>query len=464
MTVTVDYTPRPKQALFHRSDAVECLFGGAKSPGKSCALTMEAVAYALEYPGSMPYLFRSTYDDLEANLIQEFLKRVPKEIYDYNNSQHEAYLHNGSTIKFRYIGNLTDAYRYNGRSIPWIGVDELTEHTEQAIQILLSCNRTADRFPVRFRATANPGNKGHKWVARRYVHATAYGKKTYNDAVTGNKIEFIPATVYDGVLIERDPAYVKRLENLPESEKQAYLYGNWDIFEGQFFSDFGLHNRETPFVIDEQDDNSRIIGSLDHGIAHYTSFGLAYLDPDGIIHRIFTYKANGGTTKHHAEAIADAIEACRFSRHTYPSDIFYDYSMETKHALNEHNYRSDLDEYMDVFKTRLGGKQVSWIPANKRKVDGCHSMRLVFSASAGTPIFRYFDGLNDDLVGGLSDVMVDKLNPEMYAKMEGDDVADECRYMVMGALVKMSGYQTHRPSDRVMAARREPLTTWKGLS
>ena len=88
----VDYTPKPKQELFHKSSAAECFFGGAKSPGKSCALTMEAVAYALEHPGSKPYLFRSTFDDLKANLIDEFLKRVPKEIYTYNGSDHEYYI------------------------------------------------------------------------------------------------------------------------------------------------------------------------------------------------------------------------------------------------------------------------------------------------------------------------------------------------------------------------------------
>jgi hypothetical protein len=431
-TVIGDYTPRPKQALFHKSSATECLFGGAKSPGKSCALTMEAVAYALQYPGTKPYLFRSTFDDLDANLI-----------------------HNGSTIKFRYIRNLVDAYRYNGRSIPWIGVDELTEHTEQAIQILLSCNRTADRVPVRFRATANPGNKGHKWVCARYVTPTDHGNKTYNDPITGNLIQFIPATVYDGVLVERDPAYVKRLENLPETEKQAYLYGNWDIFEGQFFSgDFGLHNKEAPFEIPEQVGTDRIIGSLDHGIAHYTSFGLAYLSPDGAMHRFFTYKANGGTTRGHAEAIVDAIESCRYSRHMYPSEIYYDYAMDTRHALNESNFRCDLDEYRDAFASRMEGKATQFIPANKRKVDGCHAMRQVFNGGNGVPLFRYFDGLNDDFVEGINDVLTDKLNPEMYAKMDGDDVADECRYLVMGALRKQESLKmaTRKAVQDVLAS------------
>ena len=38
--------------------------------------------------------------------------------------------------------------------------------------------------------------------------------------------------------MRNDPNYVRRLENLPEHEKQAFLYGNWDIFEGRFFGEW----------------------------------------------------------------------------------------------------------------------------------------------------------------------------------------------------------------------------------
>jgi len=45
--------------------------------------------------------------------------------------------------------------------------------------------------------------------------------------------------IYDNpVLIARDPGYLKRLEALPEAKKQALLFGNWDIFEGQFFEEW----------------------------------------------------------------------------------------------------------------------------------------------------------------------------------------------------------------------------------
>ena len=66
---------------------------------------MECLAYGLEYPGANMYIFRETYDDLEANIIREFKEKVPNELYTYNESKHQATLINGTSVKFRYIRN-----------------------------------------------------------------------------------------------------------------------------------------------------------------------------------------------------------------------------------------------------------------------------------------------------------------------------------------------------------------------
>lgn len=274
MRVKVDYLPNEKQCRFHVSDADEAVYGGAKGGGKSCALVMECYAYCLEYPGASAYLFRETYDDLEANLVKEWKAKVPKETYVYGESKHIATLANGSTVHFRYISNDDDAEGYQGRSIDFIGVDELTKHSEKAVQILLSCLRSPKGFPTRFRATCNPGGKGHTWVKRRYVEGTERGRKTYTDKVSGNTIEYIPATVYDNtVLMKNDPKYVRRLENLPENERKAFLLGDWDIFEGQYFEEYryDVHTCE-PFPIPK---NWRIYRSMDYGLDCFAMLWIA---------------------------------------------------------------------------------------------------------------------------------------------------------------------------------------------
>lgn len=251
MKVNVKYTPNSRQALFHACGADEVVYGGAKGGGKSCALVIEAAAWGYEHPGADMYIFRESYDDLEANIIKEFKAKIPKELYAYSETKHIATLRNGTTINFRYISNETDAEGYQGRSMDWIGVDELTKHSQRAVQILLSCLRSPKGFRPLFRATCNPGGIGHTWVKERYINPTRKGEATYKDGVTENSIAFIPATVYDNdIIMKNDPAYVRRLENLPDNEKRAYLFGDWDIFEGQYFAEF---RREihvwTPFDI-----------------------------------------------------------------------------------------------------------------------------------------------------------------------------------------------------------------------
>lgn len=238
-TIAVAYQPNARQAVFHRCGADEAVYGGARGGGKSCALVMEALAYGLEHPGAIIYLFRETYDDLEANLIREWLDKVPEALYQYKSGNHTAKMVNGSEVFFRYCTGEEDAAGYQGRSIDFIGIDELTKHTQRTIQLLLACLRSPKGFKPKFRGTCNPGGIGHSWVKDRYVAGTHKGEREYIDESCGSSIAFIPALVYDNeVLMKMDPKYVRRLENLPEKEKKAFLYGDWDIFEGQYFSEW----------------------------------------------------------------------------------------------------------------------------------------------------------------------------------------------------------------------------------
>lgn len=274
--IELNYTPNKKQQLFHASTADEVFYGGAKGGGKSCSLVIEAFLYGTEHAGASIYLFRETYDDLEANLIKEWKDKIPREAqaHEFNNGGHYATLTNGSVIKFRYIRNLIDAESYIGRSMDFIGVDELTRHERKAIQVLLSCLRSPKGFPPVFKGTGNPGGIGHTFVKQDFIEATEYGRKIYLDPITGNKRQFIPATVYDNdVLMKNDPAYVRRLENLPENERKAFLHGDWDIFEGQFFAEFrhSIHVTE-PFEIPRSWDRYFV---LDYGLDMLAGYWIA---------------------------------------------------------------------------------------------------------------------------------------------------------------------------------------------
>ena len=288
-TVDVPYVPNKRQYDFHACGADEVVYGGARGGGKSTALIMEAMAYGLENAGATMYLFRETYKDLEEVLIKEWKKRVPRELYSYHGTDRVVTLLNGTQIYFRFVRTKSDAESYNGRSMDWLGIDELTHHDEETLQILLSCVRSAEGFPTRFRGTCNPGGIGHKFVKDRYVDPTKKGKKHYTDPVTGNTIAFIPATVYDNTaLMEFDPAYARRLENLPPKRRAAWLHGDWDSYDGQAFEEFDpdIHVVK-PFDIPEH--WYRWMG-VDNGYTDPFAFYWGAVDERGIvyIYREFT--------------------------------------------------------------------------------------------------------------------------------------------------------------------------------
>lgn len=276
---------------------------------------MEALAYGLENAGAEMYIFRETYDDLEANIIREWKAKVPKQLYTYHESKHVATLINGTTVKFRYIRNFADAEGYQGRSMDWIGVDELTKHLKDTIRVLLSCLRSPKGFKPTFRGTCNPGGIGHAWVKEEYIDATGYGDHVTICPVTGNVRQFIPAKVYDNtVLMENDPNYVKRLENLPEAEKKAFLHGDWDIFEGQYFGSFKREIHVVrPFEIPSY---WALFRSMDYGL-DMCSVGWWAVDDSGKAYRYKEMHEPNLNLTQAAKAILDRTNALEEDRILY---------------------------------------------------------------------------------------------------------------------------------------------------
>ena len=154
--------------MFHESGEDDVLYGGAKGGGKSCALVQECVAWGYEHPGANMYIFRETYDALEQNIIKEFKEKIPPELYKYNEGKHTARLLNQTVINFRYVANEDDATKYQGVSMDWLGIDELTKHTEKTVQILRSCLRST-KYKPKFRATCNPGGR-RACMGKRHLH------------------------------------------------------------------------------------------------------------------------------------------------------------------------------------------------------------------------------------------------------------------------------------------------------
>ena len=237
----MDISITKKQQKFINSEAFETLFGGAAGGGKSYGQLVDALLYALKYKKSKQIIFRSTFADLEKSLIRVSLEIYPLSIADYNSSKHTWKFQNGSIIDFGYIQYEKDVYQYQSAEYDVIRFDELTHFTEFMYTYMISRCRGANPYPKRIKSSTNPGGVGHVWVKERFIDIGEPNTVHTCKLETGEEVTriFIPSLVTDNkFMLDYDPDYIKRLDALPEKERKALKYGDWDIYDGMFFPEF----------------------------------------------------------------------------------------------------------------------------------------------------------------------------------------------------------------------------------
>lgn len=224
--------PNERQRLFFASRTRFTAYGGARGGGKSWALRRKLVAMCLRYSGIRCLLIRRTYDELKSNHVIPFLREYGA-LMEYSEGNKSLNFSNGSKIFLGYCSCDRDVLRYQGQEYDVIAVDEATQLSEYQFSIFKACLRGVENFPRRMYLTCNPGGIGHAWVKRLFVDRDFRSNEDPYD------YSFIPAQVFDNeVLCRADPNYVGALESLPPKLRDAWLYGKWDVFEGQFFTEF----------------------------------------------------------------------------------------------------------------------------------------------------------------------------------------------------------------------------------
>lgn len=224
--------PQEKQKLFFLARERFVCYGGARGGGKSWCVRTKAALLAFRYAGIRMLILRRTFPELRENHMLP-MQALLRDAAVWREADKSFQFPNGSRIVFGYCASEADVGQYQGQEYDVIFIDEATHFTEYQFATLTACLRGANDFPRRMYLTCNPGGVGHAWVKRLFIDRDFRRDERAEDYV------FIPARVTDNrILMEKDPGYVQMLNNLPDGLREAWRDGSWDVFLGQFLTEW----------------------------------------------------------------------------------------------------------------------------------------------------------------------------------------------------------------------------------
>ena len=444
---SADYLPQPKQLLFHaaaracdRPDGPDQIgFGGARGPGKShAAFAQLALDDCRRQPGLKALYVRKIgkqakeqFDDLRRVVLRR--KPVP---HNYDRSTGTLRLWNNSQILIGNFRSEADIDKYLGLEYDVIVVEETTSLTEAKYQALRDSNRTSKDWRPRIYTTTNPGNIGHAWYRRRFIEPHRHQGETFT--------RFIPATVYDNLHI--DAGYRRKLEENVGWKRRAYLYGDWEIAAGQYFTTFD-HNLHVlqPFSLPA---SWWTWLAFDYGYSHPTVVLLLAEDGDGNVYVIDEHVQAGWLPARHADALRAMLD-----RHGVGHEVL----TEVPAGLDVFSKTGELtiaDQYADA--------GVYLVPADIDRINGAAELATLLgdAETERPPKLRIFSRCHR-LIETIPLLQHDPKRPEDVLKVDvdeegwgGDDAYDALRYGIMTRTRRALSVWSLPPPDPIEVADR----------
>lgn len=288
--------PNGKQKMALEAQQRYVGYGGARGGGKSWFVRWKATLLCLQYPGIKILITRRTLRELLNNHIVP-LGKMLKGIARYNKADKRFLFPNGSSIWFGYCASDGDLGQYQGAEYDVWFADEAGQFLEEWLTQIDACVRGVNGFPKRTYYTLNPGGPGHGYFKRLFID------RRFTEDEHPEDYAFIQALCTDNsVLMEQQPEYMRSLQKLPPKIREAWLYGKWDVYEGQFFEDFAdrpehYGDRQWSHVIDpfEIPGGWKVYRSFDWGYNKPFSCGWWAVDYDGVVYRILELYGCTGT-------------------------------------------------------------------------------------------------------------------------------------------------------------------------
>ena len=247
-------------------------YGGAAGGGKTDALLALCILVCIQWAGAQVAFFRRTFPELSGPggaILRSLEILSGTGQARYTDTNHRWTFANGSILQFCHCKLERDVHQYQSQQFDLLVFDEATHFTEYQVRYLMTRNRTTIPGPTALCVMGtNPGSVGHLWFRDWFVDLGTHGEPHDYTTESGKKERhlFIPARLEDNQILERrDPLYRATLEALPEDERRALLYGDWDVFAGQVFKEWrrDLHVVE-PFKLPA---DAKRITSIDWGYA-----------------------------------------------------------------------------------------------------------------------------------------------------------------------------------------------------
>lgn len=459
---------KPQETFCSLPDTIkEAFYGGAAGGGKSEVLLMLPIVRGWYlHPKFRGIIFRRKFPELQKSLIDRAVD-YEKLGAEYNGTEHTYTFPSGAKMFFGFMQADKDAKSHDTNEYNYVAFDELTHFTDFQYRYLLSRARSSTQdLPAVVRSASNPGNIGHTWVRKRFIDPSPEGYTELVDRLSGLSRIFIPAKLTDNIdLMESTPEYAAQLDLLPEAERRAKKYGDWDAYAGQVFSEFratrypdepenALHIIE-PFEI--PDWWPKIL-AIDWGKRAMTYALWVAVSPEG---RYYAYREFSAVGQDIAVWSAQIGNTSQLDGNIAgieldpSSNQDRGFGKTLKQLFIEHSGFSYVN---DAINDRIGGKQqiheaLRWIPkvplkrpqsdysqeeADRilriRGMEGLKEYNALFipePPEANIPKLQIFNNLSI-LIKTIPSCTYHETRKEDIAEFEGDDPIDTLRYAMYG--------------------------------
>jgi phage terminase large subunit len=267
------YVPTAKGVEYEESPAKNRMIGGAAGGAKSHILRQGMLRRAITIPGYNGLITRRTYGELERSQLRRLAVEVPLLGGVYHESKYLAeFPQTGALIEAGHLDDANALSRWLSTEYDEIVADEGSTFNPKFL-LELSTRARSSKPAVRaaggarFGVGTNPGGPAWPILKDLFISKTPDFDKfpALRKHYDPNKWAYIKAFLDDNPY--RDEDYEESLAVLGDARYRQLRWGDEDVFDGQFFSEWREHKDGEPYHVErlEVPDGTEGFCSLDWG-------------------------------------------------------------------------------------------------------------------------------------------------------------------------------------------------------